>query len=204
MPFLSGSISFREYKVEGSFPPNYRKTFEESLERYKFTPPRPAHLEMRSIGWVNPRNLLNDELIFPHLLIADYMFLALRVDRLSLNIKLFKAQLKERMTAKAKEIGKKRLSKADREAMTEALKREILEKTSPTTNIYEAVWHLEKKRVFFGSSSEKLNAEFADIFEECFDLALIPLFTYFRAKDWAEANGKDSELDLIAPSGGML
>lgn len=204
MPFLNGSMSFREYKVEGAFPPNYRKSFEDGLKRYAFRPPQPARGETRAAGWVNPRNLLDAELTFPKLLIDDYLFLALRVDRLALNPKLFKARLVERALAKAKELGKKRLPKADKEALADVLRREMLEETSPTTNVYEFVWHLERARLFFASSSDKLNVEFSELFEECFDLALTPQLTYLRAKDWADSHGKDNALDILAPSGGLV
>ncbi|GAB4318193.1 MAG: hypothetical protein Kow0059_11520 [Candidatus Sumerlaeia bacterium] len=204
MPFLTGAMSFREYKVEGAYPPNYRKAFEDGLARYAFRAPQPARGETRAAGWANPRRLLDPDLTFPALLIDDYLFAALRVDRLALNPRLFKARLAERMAAKSRELGRKRLARADRDALADVLKREMLAETSPTTSVYEWVWHLEGRRVFFASAGEKLNAEFSDLFEECFNLALTPLFTYFRALDWAQAHGKTEALDVVAPSGGML
>jgi hypothetical protein len=126
------------------------------------------------------------------------------LDRISINPKLYKARLAERLSAKAKEMKKKRLAKADRDLVAESLKREMLEQTTPSTSLYEIVWNPEAQRLFFSSSSEKLNEDFMGLFEDTFDLNLCPLFTYFRARDWAESNGQEDTLEAMTTSGGLL
>ncbi|MFH0792678.1 MAG: hypothetical protein V2A74_01455 [bacterium] len=198
MPLLSGSLTSRSYRVLDPIPKDFRSAFLQEIRKNVFHPPAPEKGEMHSAGWVNPRNPLDTALNWEKILFSHYMTLALRVDRLSVNPRLFRPQLMEAISRVASEK-KRTLTRAERLAIAADLRVKILKRQTPSTAIYEAAWNVRDHRVHFSASGEKINLTFQDFFTATFGVRLDPMLPYVRAEDFARRQKLTASLESLSP-----
>ena len=122
------------------------------------------------------------------------------MDKLAINQKMFRALLAEEIAKQLREKERKDLSREERLVIEDKVRLDLIKRTQPLTATYEAAWHLESGLVFFGSSGEKLNMAFSDLFSETFQVSIEPQFPFLRAQRWAERQGVSQELLELLPA----
>ena len=182
-----------------TIPPNFKETLERNLQRHAFQPIDPERGQLQSIGWVNARQILDSRLNLEKVLFGSLIVMALRVDRLSIKQKLFRATLAQEI-AKVLREKQRRLSREEKLVIEDKVKMDLVKRTQPTTSTYEMAWRLEDGLVFFAATSQKLGMIFSDLFAETFQVAVEPQFPYLRAQSWADRQGQAQDLLELLPS----
>ena len=199
MPIIAGPLSARIWRVRDSLPPHFTDLFQQGLKRNAFRPIDTGKGQLRSMGWVNIRQILDSKMTVDKVLFRDVIAVALRVDRITINARVFRATLSEKIGAALREEKRKKLTSEERGVIEEQVRMELANAQAPSTSIHEMAWHLESGVVFFGATSEHLNIAFADLFGQTFTLALEPQLPYLRAESWARKQGRESELAGLRP-----
>ncbi len=200
MPITVGAFGGRFWRVLESLPPNFKDIFERNLARHAFRPLDIEKGELQSTGWVNIRQLLDARLTLDKVLFGNLIALGLRVDRLALNQRVFRATLAQEIGKKLREAGRDNLSREERLVLEDKVRLDLLKRTPATTAVHELAWNLETGVVLFGSGSQKLGLVLADLFAETFQVTLEPQLPYFRAQRWAEKQGQAQDLMELLPS----
>jgi len=194
MPITAGTLSCRLFRADGKPPTNYRDTYPLQIQRYAYRPPKVEEGEMRSMGWVNPKRILRTDFDLNEVLLGEWLVLALRIDKIQLNSRLFKARLFEEMERVRREKQRDRLSREERMALQDQVQMEMAKKQTPSTTFQELAWNLRSGQVVFTATGDKLCLEFQEYFSETFSLALEPLCPYIRAESIARRHTLQGEL----------
>jgi hypothetical protein len=200
MPLTHGSISLREFYVEGEVASDLRRAFDAPLHRYAFRPIAVEKGETRSIGWVNPRQVLDADPSMDKMRVGPWVLLALRQDRMALNARLFRARRDLALADAAAKAKKTKLSKNERQAVEEAVRLEMLRNQTPSTQIIEAAWRPDGAMAYVAASSEAAVLAFIEMFGVTFGLSLVPAVAGMRAIKWAEKNGVADQLAELTPT----
>ncbi len=200
MPLSMGVVTARVWSVIDPLPSGFKEQFERNLKRHAFRDIDPDKAEMQSLGWVNIRQLLDNRLNLDKVLYGGLIVLALRIDKLVINQKVFRARLAEETAGILREKKGGNLSREERLLVEDRVRMGLIRNTQPTTAVYEASWDLQKGVVFFGTTSERMNLAFSDLFTETFQVSLEPRFPYMRASRWARKQGLEPELVELLPT----
>lgn len=201
MGVTSGSLSARLWRVNEAIPARFDETFERNLKRHSFRPVAVERGELRSHGWTNVRQMLDTDLSLDRVLFGGIISMGLRVDRISVNPKLFKARLQQEIDKAMRGAeGKGRLSDEKKTAIEDKVRLELLKAAPPSISLYEMAWRLETGMVVFASTGAALNQVFADLFQETFNLTLEPQFPFFRAQRWARRESVEHVLRDALPA----
>lgn len=200
MPILTGSLSARLFRVLEPLPPGFAEEFDKNLRRHAFRPPDPEKGQLRAMGWVNIRQVLDARLSLNKTLFDGVIAVALRVDRIVINQRLFRATLAEEVAKVLRGRQREGLGREQRAALEEQVRLKLLRAQSPAMSIYEMAWHMERGLVFFAATGDKLSAEFADLFTQTFSLSLEPLYPFLRAQRWARRQRSERDLLELLPA----
>jgi hypothetical protein len=200
MPLSAGVVTVRVWHVIDPLPAGFKDQFERNLKRHAFKDMDPEKGELQSIGWVNIQQILDARLNLKKVLFGNLIALALKVDKLIINQKVFRARLAEETARIILEKKKDNLSKEERIVVEDKVRLDLIRNTQPATDVYEATWDLQKGVVFFGTTNERMNLAFSDLFTETFQVSLEPQFPYMRARRWAGKQGLDSVLLELLPA----
>ena len=194
MPFAHGSVTCAIYRVEEALPEDFQQQAQKNLRRYAFRPINAEKGEDRAVGWVNPLNLFDDEMRLERLLLSEYLFLGLRIDKKSPNSALLKARTQQAIADRLKDGSRKRLSADERRTIQAEQRNILLRDTSPSTVIHEALWNVEAGWLFFSSQSVGANNDFLDQFADTFGLEVLPMLPFTYAEGWGAKNGLEQAL----------
>jgi len=200
MPITYGSLSTRIWRVNDALPPEFAEGFERKLQRHAFRPVDAEKTELRSIGWTNIRQPLDTHLTMDKILFRDKIALGLRVDRVSINQRMLRARLSLEVDKVMKSKGKERLGDEQRAAIEDKIRQEMIKNQPPSISLYEMVWHLETGLVFFGSTGNKINSEFSELFVQTFDMGIEPQLPLLRGLRWAKKHRLEQELRELLPA----
>lgn len=200
MPIIAGTVSGRVWRVVETLPPNFKEMFERNLARHAFKPIDPERGELQATGWVNIRQLLDSRLNLDKVLFRNLIALGLRVDKLAINQRIFRATLAQEIGKKLREKERSELSREERLVIEDKVRLDLIKRTQPTTAVYEMLWQLESGTVLFGSGSQKLSMIFADLFAETFQVSIEQQLPFMRAQRWADRNQLGQELLELLPA----
>jgi hypothetical protein len=176
MPFRSGALSIRRYRLAEPLPAAFARTATMSLRRGSWRPVDDDRGERESFGWVNPRRLLERDLVWEDCVDGNLAFLAVRRDRKAFSKVLYRARRDELFRATLKEKGQARLSRQQRLALEEQLTIEMLKEVSPVIAFTEMVWDLHTGDFYIGATGKALCERIMDLFATTFDGRLMPQF----------------------------
>jgi len=172
---FTGSLTYRQYVVREDVPENYRDAYEQSIQKHAFRPLSPTTDAERSIGWCNARFAMDTELDTSKYMYTDYIVLALRVDAWSIPATTLKIYTEAEVQRIMEEQKRESLSRYEVAEIKERVKLELKQRTLPTIKTVDMVWSLQDGIVRFFASSQKMNLDFMDLFEDTFSMSLMPL-----------------------------
>ncbi len=206
MGVLAGSISYTRYEVVGDLPGDYRDRYLDCIRDFAFEPLRPEAEDDTSTGWVVCGELLDTEFTRDKVwLDTAWAALSLRHDRWSLPAALVRAVVAERCNEHARARDREKLTRAENEEIREQIVREMKRNALPAAAMTDLLWNLDTGCVRFWSHSNKANERFVALFEETFELKLIPRVPWVAAQNCglsAKAIGELSELHQAEFTGG--
>ncbi|WP_028321530.1 recombination-associated protein RdgC [Desulfatiglans anilini] len=200
MGFIQGSASFTRYWVEGTVPREVMESLPPRVGRYAFRPFADDSDQEKSMGWVNIMDLFDNVMGGLDYLKEPYLALSLRVDvrRVPASaLKQFCREAEEKVKA-AEEIAF--LPRERRIEIRESVKRSLLHRSIPRTNVYDMVWRLTDGMVFFGAVNAALCDDFAALFYQTFGLTLQAVYPYALAARILEREKRSlGALDALTP-----
>jgi len=197
---IAGPLSAAFWRVTEPLPPDFAQAAERHLKRLAFKPLDPARGPGRSVGWVHISQILDSGLTLRRVRFGDVIALGLRVDRLALNPRLFRAAVAQELARAEREKGAEAVTGRLRAAREAKVRLELLRVQTPTTAVYDVAWHLQQGVVVFGSTSARLNAEFGELFGQTFGVAIEPATPLDRAVAWARRQRMEPELAAALPA----
>jgi len=200
MPITTGSLSCRCFRVRGKPPANYRETWPRQIQRNAYRPPQTDRGEMRSMGWINPRRILETKVDLDEVVVGERLVLAIRIDTISLNSRLYKARLVEEIVRVCKETRRERLGREEKRVLEEKVQLEMAKTQTPATAFQEMAWNLKTGLTIFTATGEKACLQFQELFTETFGLAIEPLLPYTRAVAVAKKLSLEGELEEAMPA----
>ncbi len=205
MGFVSGALSVRRYVVSSEVPATLEQTATLAVRRYEWRPIDDSRGEKESFGWVNPRNVLQQNFTFEDIYDRPYIYLGTRRDRKAFSPVLFRARRDELFERVKREKEMKKLSRQHRIALEEQLTIEMLKETSPTSSFSELIWDTNAGVILMGATSNALCERIQEIFEATFDLRLRPMFPALSGAEYIASQGLEREFELasaVVPAGG--
>jgi DNA recombination-dependent growth factor C len=181
MGAFEGGLTYRRYYVREPLPEGWRDRFQGRIAHHAFKEIPVESEEERAIGWCSPRFALDVELYPEHYLFNDYLALGLRIDTLKVPgplLKLFTQNESRRVMMEQK---RESLTRYEQAEIKEKVRKELRKRLVPSIKTVDMVWHLDSGIVRFWSTSEKLNLEFQELFEQTFDVLPIPDGAYTGA-----------------------
>ncbi len=200
MTIIAGPFSGRIWRAVDSLPPHFDELVGRNLPRHAFKPVNTDRGELRSMGWVNVRQLLDTRLTLPKVMVDGTLILGLRIDKVTLNMRLFKATLAQEVAKVLKEQKRGKLSREEISAIEDQLKKKLIENQIPATTVHEMSWNLESGAILFTGGGDKLSMEFSDLFTETFNVSIEPQFPFYRAERFAKKQHLERELMETYPS----
>ena len=201
MGAFSGSMTYKQYVVRDELPAQWREMFQQGIQRHVFTPLDPGGEADRSVGWCSPHFPLDLDLDTNVYLFTDYIVLGLRIDAWNIPSSLLKIYSESEARRVMAEQNREALSRYERAEIKERVKLELRSKTLPSIKTVEMVWNWQDGTVRFFSSSQKLNLDFMDLFEDTFSLRLAPEGVYTSANHTLTGllEAERERIDVIEP-----
>ena len=178
MGALSGTLTYKQYRVEGDLPEGFRDKFVEALQRDGFREINIDGDDDRSIGWVTVENLLDAQFSTEKLLFTHYLCVALREDVVKVPANTLKVYLQKEEIEVKKRLDREKLTKSERDELRELVQAKLRRKALPSIRTFDVVWDLNTRSLWFWSQNRGLCDNFEELFENTFGMSLVPYNTY--------------------------
>lgn len=198
MGFLASSVSFTRYRVVETVPDALAADILPQLRRKAFQEIENTTDE-RGFGWVSFEDMLDSDFISAPVQKGEYHVFTMRLDTRRISPAVYKKHVQiasREALAKARERGRKFLSKDERQEIKDQVKLRLLARTFPVPATFDVVWAMRSNRVLLASVSPKVRELFVDLFTQTFDLNLEPLTPYFLALDM-EGPTAQARLEMV-------
>lgn len=204
MAFLSGSLGFERFQVNGEVPEEFGPEHLEMMEQFA-SGKLESHSEDASIvGFLGGQHLFDTTFSPEKNFIHGALHAGMRIDTNQIPSAIRKAWLQMELNAMLAEDPERRPTKAEREeakAIVEARCQEEL-----ATGKYQRMaqfpilWDARSSIFYFGGSSANACGRCADLVERVFNVELERMSAGKLARNWAQRSKKNHELDDIAPA----
>ena len=174
MGAFQGSLTFKQYHVLDPLPSDWKVAFQNGIVRHVFRELDPASEVERSTGWCSPHFPLDLALNSEVYLYNEYLILGFRVDVWSIPSSTLKIYCEAEARRVMEEQKRETLPRYERAEIKERVLQDLKRKTVPTIRCVDMVWHWGEGTVRFFATSQKINLEFQDCFENSFGLRLLP------------------------------
>ncbi|MDY0163464.1 recombination-associated protein RdgC [Desulfobotulus sp.] len=180
MALLSNANTLTRYRVEGKDDDISLESIREKLQHNRF-PEIEDPAAVFTSGWTPFESHYLSDFSEKTIVFANFILFCLRIDKKSVPSKILKKQMILETQKRLKESGKEFLSKNEKKALKEDLEASLLLRIPASPNIYDLLWDMEKKEVYFFSSQKASNEEVETLFTKTFGLHLIRIFPYTAA-----------------------
>jgi DNA recombination-dependent growth factor C len=181
MGILTGPITIRRYEVQGALPDDFRDDFINILQAGAFAGFEKNSDAEKAMGWATAQDPLDVDIRDFKAFRNEYLLFALRIDSRkvpSSALRMHTRQAEEEHLARSK---RPKLSRNEKKEIKDLVRKKLLQQVLPSTKTCDILWNTTTKRMDFWGTSDKLNAEFIEIFEKSFSLRLRPLNPYINA-----------------------
>ncbi|THB69780.1 MAG: hypothetical protein D6E12_04070 [Desulfovibrio sp.] len=174
MGFLSAGASFSRYRLVEPAPDDTIRELHDRLRRHSFRDIDDT-VEERSWGWVSFEDMLDHRFHTAPPEKGEFAAFSLRLDTRrippAVMKKHFTIALNQEL-AKAKEEGRKFVSKERKRELKENVQLQLMGRTLPIPAVFDVVWNIPNGTILFGSVRPKVQDLFTSHFTETFDLHL--------------------------------
>ena len=181
MGALYGTLSYKLFYVDGEPPDDFKETLVSRIAERAFEPLDAEHEDEERYGWVPIENPLRVEFELFNVLFDHFINLGLRHDKWSVPSNLLKAHVAQAERTFMDDHAKERLSKFEREDIKKLVFKELRERSLPRMGVIDMSWDLQAGRVRFWNHSSKTCELFQGLFEDTFNLKLLPANPYISA-----------------------
>ncbi|SKA63356.1 recombination-associated protein RdgC [Desulfobaculum bizertense] len=198
MGFLSASSTFTRYRLIEEVPESLWPEVTERLRKHAFLDIDDTADE-RSFGWVSIDDMLDTRFEMAPPEKGEYITFALRLDTRRISAAVLKKHVAIAMNqelAKARELGRKSVSRERKKEVREQVQLKLRARSLPVPAQFDVVWNIRTNMIYLASTQPKMRSLFEDMFTLTFDLHLEPLTPYYRAVELL-GEEKAAQLDEI-------
>ncbi len=181
MGILSSTAAITRYRVDGEIEAPALETIETGLRRYTISEIDGEDTE-KSMGWTSLGRPFAPDFTDSAHLIGAYLVFCLRMDRKSIPAAIVKKHVMAAEAAKLAESEREHLSKNERQDIKEAVIARLIRRVPASPSIYDMIWNLEEKWLWFFTNQKAANEALETLFSKSFDLQLVRLFPYTIAE----------------------
>lgn len=180
MGVLKGSISYAKFHVRGALPEEVHQRYMARIRARGFKPLTPEDEGDAAVGWVPVERPFDDEISFraEGVFFANYLNLALRIDRWKFPSSVVKAKMAAAERAYKQKNNKERISRAEKAELREAVEKKLRRDGEPTTKTADFTWNLDTGELRLFGKSVLVVEHFLELFEKTFQLRLLPAGPY--------------------------
>jgi DNA recombination-dependent growth factor C len=201
MGFVSGTVNFTRYRVEGSPPEDYFERYPEKITRYAFRDIHENSLDQRAVGWVDIMDMFNNRFDGMEFFREPYLALSFRLDLKRVSPKTLKQYCRQSELEVIASENLQFLTKDRRDDIKSAVNDKLLRRVIPVSNTYDMLWNLQTGKVLFGCVKSIVCDEFAELFYNTFGLFLTAVIPYSLVCQTIEKEGKDPNLaEVMEPT----
>ena len=174
MGFFKGSISgITRLKIDADDLAGTSgwRAFDEQIKARAFSNSFPVNTE-KNVGFVSVNDCLDSDLTAEKTLLGTYRVFSMRIDRRTVPASTLKIKLLEETKKRLKESGRKKLSKAEKEAIKEGIRIELLKTAPLVTAVHDIAVDTVTGMVYVPFTNINLIQEFADLFKTTFGISL--------------------------------
>jgi hypothetical protein len=197
---LKGNISFAKFYVRGELPEGFRDTFIERLRLRAFRPLTLEEDDEQRAGWCSIENPLDCDLDHAKVYFNSYINLGYRVDRWQIPGPLFKAHFAEAEREHLQKRGRDKLGKREKEELKAVVSRRLRAQILPVMKVIDLSWNLETGVVRFWNQSARVHESLNELFEDTFQLSLVPQSPYTAAADIGLSPAHEAVFESIKPT----
>lgn len=197
MGLLSSTHAVSRYYIDGDLPESIIETVRNGLIKNAI-PKLESEYEEISAGWTpieSPYNPDFEKFMFQF---GSFFLFSLRIDKKSIPAKLVQKHMAIEIEKKMEKSGRDFISKNEKMEIKEMVMDVLMHKIPSVPNIYDVLWNVEDRCVYFYSTQKAANEFFETIFFKSFKLKPIRLFPYtiIEKKGGFNAPVKDKILTL--------
>jgi DNA recombination-dependent growth factor C len=192
MGALSGGITLRRYRVQGSAPKDWKEVFEKGVRAHVLVPINVEGNEDKSLGWSSIFDENDLDLSLDKFFFEGHIMLALRQDTLKPPAAMVKRLLKQRQQLIEADRGQI-LSAAALRDLKAILVAELRKSTPPKVRTVDVVWNLQEQRLAIYSHAKSMNEALLALFSQTFNLGLDLEGPALWAKEQSQHDGKLAE-----------
>ena len=189
MGALSGGITLRRYRVNGSAPKDFKEVFEKGVRAHVLVPINVESNEDKSLGWCSIFDENDLDLSVDKFFFEGHIMLSLRQDSLKPPATMVKRLLKQRQQVIESERGQL-LSAAALRDLKAILVGELRKTTPPKVRTVDVVWNLEEQRLAIYTHAKSMNEALLALFSQTFNLGLDIEGPALWAKEQSEGDAK--------------
>lgn len=200
MGALKGTITYTKLYVRGELPDGFRDSFVERIRLRAFQPLTVEDDVEQRAGWCSIEDPLDTELDHNKIYFNSYLNLGLRTDRWVIPGPLLKAHLAEAEREHLQKRGRERLSKREKEEIRVTVSRRLRRQVLPVMGVVDLSWNLTTGVVRFWSQSPKALESMMELFEDTFQLPLLPESPAASAISLGLSAAQQQALEALTPT----
>ena len=200
MGALKGTLSYAKLYVRGALPDAFRDTFVERIRIRAFQPLTVEEEAEQRAGWCSIENPLDCELDHAKVFFNSYLNLGLRTDRWVIPGPLLKAHLAEAEREHLQKRGREKLTRREKEEIRTTVSRRLRAQVLPVMSAVDLSWNLENGVVRFWSQSPRALEGLTELFEDTFQVGLVPESPATAALALGMSDAHRSALEALTPT----
>jgi hypothetical protein len=180
MGLLSSTVSITRYQVQGDVQKPVLETVARGLKKYAITEIDDDAVE-KSVGWTSFEKPYAPDFSNSSFVIGAYLVFALRIDKKNIPPKLIAKQTAAEADRRLVRTGRGVISVSEKKMIQEKVLHTLSLKIPATPSVYDLVWNMEKRSLWYYTNLKAANEELEDLFAASFNLSLIRKFPYTDA-----------------------
>ena len=200
MGALQGTLTYSLFYVQGDLPEDFNEKVTELVLQRKFEELDPEAEDEEHYGWVPIETPLRVEFEKHNIVFDNFVNLGLRQDKYAIPSSLLKAHISQAERQYMVDYNKERLTKFEREDIKAVVRGKLKEQSLPRMKVIDMSWDMHTGRVRFWNQSPKGCELFQGLFEDTFNVKLVPANPYTTAIEIELEPNQVEQLGAVEPS----
>ena len=199
MGLMSTTVSITRYRVQGDIEKPVLDHITRGLKKYAIKEIDDDAVE-KSVGWTSFENPYEPDFSTDSFVIGTYLIFSVRIDKKNIPSKLVAKQYAMESNRRLARTGRRIISGSEKKMIQEQVLHTLSLKIPATPNIYDLVWNLENRTLWYYTNLKAANEALETLFAASFNLALIRMFPYTSATQTAGlSNAQKDRLHRLVP-----
>jgi hypothetical protein len=204
MGFLSGRVSFDRFRVESAGPRKLGEKHLELLSQFSATHAGEPNLGETRVGFTGGGHLLDSNFGPEKNVLGDVLYCGIRIDTTKVPAALRKAWLQMEIDALTGDSAGRRLTKAERQQVNEAVEQRAKDEASDgrfrRMQHVSVLWDVGQRFLYLGGGGPAASEQCLELLSRAFDLSLQWLTSGRLAREWCLTNDQSASWEALTPA----